>query len=140
MDERDLLYFTPEEITANGIEHFLTPGCGPDGWGFLIITDERFENVTVTFSVREITTEGEHTPGGPDSFGTEPYLSTYMKWDSCMHVYFKEIGEDGYLHLCGVDAFKAHCALLRRLYVKAFEVMGREPQDGEEWQATPEVG
>jgi len=66
----------------------------------------------------------------------ELYLSCYIKWDSCSHFYFGEEDEannpSGYLHICGVEYYKQHIQLLEHLYKRAFEVMGREPLEGEE--------
>ena len=61
----------------------------------------------------------------------QPYLIATIKWDSCSHFDF---GEGGYLHLCGVDAFKDHIKLLEFLYKRAFELMGRNPEPDEEWE------
>ncbi len=52
------------------------------------------------------------------------YLTAYMKWDSCEHFNF---GDKGYLHLCGGGPLKKHCALLKHMYHKSFELMGKEP-------------
>lgn len=63
----------------------------------------------------------------------ERYLSGSVKWDSCSHFNFGDT--DGYLHLCGVRDFRNHVALMEFLYRLAFEAMGREPEDGEKWEA-----
>lgn len=60
----------------------------------------------------------------------EPYIkSALIKWDSCSHFQLK----DDNLHLCGVKDFKDHLSLLKWLYDKAFERMGREPLSDEKW-------
>ena len=71
-------------------------------------------------------------------YDCELYLQAYIKWDSCCHFHFGEkesmendAGVDGYLHLCGVSYIKKHFAIMKRVYEKAFEVMGREPEDNE---------
>ncbi len=66
----------------------------------------------------------------------EAYLHCVIKWDSCAHIRFGEPdgnGRDGYLHLCGVEDFKRHALLMEALYRLAFQRMGREPEDGEQW-------
>lgn len=76
-------------------------------------------------------------PDTKEPYEPELYLSCYIKWDSCSHFYFGEKDEegnpDGYLHLCGVEHYKRQAELLAYLYKRAFEEMGREPLEGEEW-------
>ncbi len=43
----------------------------------------------------------------------------YIKWDGCSHI---ELNES---HLCGAESFKKHIALMRYLYFRASELMGR---------------
>lgn len=89
------------------------------GFGFLIETEDATGYLASLF-VREIT--ATDLDGKPCE--TEAYLSCTIKWDGCSHFNF---GDGGYLHLCGGEYFFLHCALMRRLFEKAFEVMGREP-------------
>lgn len=49
----------------------------------------------------------------------DKYCHGHIKWDGCAHVNQEES------HLCGSDAFKKHMALLRYLYLRASELMGR---------------
>jgi len=134
-------YDDPSTLAARGIEHLDLRG---DGFGFLIETTDGHDSaihpdhvpidaVTCNLSVRAICSRGGRLP--TDDIGSEPYLTAYMKWDSCMHIWFKEVGEEGYLHMCGIEAWTNHVALMERLYNKAFEVMRRVPQSGEEWPA-----
>jgi len=67
-----------------------------------------------------------------EPLGCVEYLECLIKWDSCSHFWFGD--DDSYLHLCGVGNFNNHVKLMRWLYDKAFELMGRKPQDGEEWR------
>ena len=64
----------------------------------------------------------------------ELYLHAYIKQDSCSHFYFGEEEDldngsnvSGYLHLCGATCIKKHFDIMRRVYNKAFEIMGKEP-------------
>lgn len=70
----------------------------------------------------------------------ELYLSCYIKWDSCSHVWFGEKDDkdrqDGYLHICGAEYFKRHCDLMNYLYNLAFDEMGRKPYDDRDIWAT----
>ena len=61
-----------------------------------------------------------------------PDVRAYMKWDSCEHFWFGD--EDGYMHLCGVADLREHIALIKHMYKKSFELMGKEPIGGEEWE------
>jgi len=42
-----------------------------------------------------------------------------IKWDGCSHIYFtgEDAGSTGsYYHLCGIEAWKFHCDILKWLY------------------------
>lgn len=76
---------------------------------------------------------------GEDSFVGNPatsineaqsYMSGTIKWDACAHLTFGALGDEGYIHLCGLSGFQAHAALMRYLYTRAYELMGRQPEDG----------
>lgn len=95
------------------------------------------------FTVVEVVSFNEEGPffrqkdGGEDLTRqpeeAEVYCSGYIQWDGCSHV---EQHED---HLCGACSFKKHIALLKYLYLRASEVMGRGP-DGldEPWNELDE--
>ena len=51
----------------------------------------------------------------------EEYLSGFVKWDGCTEL------DMGQPHWCGPNGYKKHCALLRYIYERAFELMGRKP-------------
>lgn len=42
----------------------------------------------------------------------QPYLTGFIKWDGCSHFYF---GEDGYLHLCGLENIEKLQKVLSKL-------------------------
>jgi len=48
------------------------------------------------------------------------YLTAYIKWDGCSHVWFGDVGEnnkqDGYLHLCGRWCWDKHIQLMSELW------------------------
>lgn len=66
----------------------------------------------------------------PNIEEAQTYLTVSIKWDSCSHFDF---GKEGYIHFCGVSAYKNHCKLLEFLYKRAFELMKRVPEPGEGW-------
>jgi len=71
---------------------------------------------------------GDTTPNISDA---KKYLSGFIKWDGCSEFKFDS-------HLCGAEAFKKHCALLRYIYLRAPELMGRG-HDGLDGQWGDEV-
>lgn len=81
----------------------------------------------VTFKVFSVSAwfpdeNGKYTYDKLEEEYYRPYLSAYIKWDGCSHVDFGEPenkGRDGYLHLCGVDAWKEHVGLMEWLYKEA---------------------
>ena len=100
------------------------------------ITDHT--NYYCDMAVREIASWVEGDDGVYDvPCDYEDYLECSIKWDSCSHFRFGEVGEDGtrdaYLHICGVDYYKKHVALMEKLYNLAFKTMGREPMESEVW-------
>ncbi len=56
-----------------------------------------------------------------DTAGADLYVSGYIKWDGCSQM---DWGPEC-SHFCGADAFKKHIALLKHLYLRAPELMGR---------------
>jgi hypothetical protein len=61
----------------------------------------------------------------------EVYLDGFIKWDGCTEL------DMGKPHWCGPDGYIAHIELLRYLYRRAYELMGREPWLP--WKETPET-
>jgi len=65
----------------------------------------------------------------------ESYLKAWIKWDGCSHVNFanEETEEPGYpygyIHMCGSYAFINHVNLLRYIFGKSMELMGRQDED-----------
>lgn len=53
----------------------------------------------------------------------ESYLDGWVKWDGCSEL------NQGKPHWCGPNDFKHHMALLKYIYLRAFELMGREPEE-----------
>lgn len=120
----------------------------PFGTGFgFVVTPKGISDFCVDVDVLYVTSRG-----GTDQLGvmaplevsadTEPYLDAHMKWDGCMHFWFKHGDEDGYYHWCGVNDLLLHTELIRYLHRMAYEWMGRSPQPGETWpvavtEATP---
>jgi hypothetical protein len=60
--------------------------------------------------------------------GVEPYLNGSVKWDGCTEL------DMGCPHWCGPDGYAKHILLLQHIYRRAFELMGREPE--EDWALT----
>jgi hypothetical protein len=91
------------------------------------ITDLQAAYLNVT--VKEVngwTDEDCQTP-----YETELYLKAMLKWDRCCHVHFGEEENPGYLHLCGLDSWKNHVALMEWIYRLGTELISRD--DGEGW-------
>jgi hypothetical protein len=57
--------------------------------------------------------------------GAESFLDCTIKWDGCSHLELHET------HFCGPGCWQDLADLLRHLWVRAFELMGREPE--EDW-------
>lgn len=90
----------------------------------------------VKVSVMEITawpaelSEYEKSAGITTGWSTEEYLEAVVKWDGCCHVWF---ADDGYVHICGVQAWKHHCALMEWIYKTAFALI-EDAADDERWE------
>lgn len=60
---------------------------------------------------------------GEDFEEAEQYLCGFVKWDGCSQF------ELGSKHLCGPYEYAQHARLLRYIFFRAHELMGREPED-----------
>lgn len=71
--------------------------------------------------------------GGPDWVEeiekAEPYLKGFVKWDGCTELDMDQP------HWCGASGYVLHCALLKHIWHKAFQLMNRE--EPEEWNELP---
>ncbi|BCO16341.1 hypothetical protein_gp288 [Bacillus phage vB_BceM_WH1] len=84
----------------------------------------------VDFDVEEVVAWG----GNDDYYTysqTEHYLECTIKWDSCCHYHF---GNEGYIHMCGAEAYYMHFALLTALYDIAPNYMEMVDELDEEWE------
>lgn len=91
---------------------------------------EVYEVVAVSDEGREFRARALAEEFTANISGADMYCYGHIKWDGCSHVHQEEA------HLCGADAFKKHMALLRYLYVRAGELMGREKGELDEpWGA-----
>jgi hypothetical protein len=63
---------------------------------------------------KESTQSGDFSENGLED--AQPYLTGFIKWDGCSHFYF---GDDGYLHLCGLDEIEKLGVVLERLKTRA---------------------
>lgn len=77
----------------------------------------RDENAEPVFAHRE----WKSLPGDSvtDVSEAEVYCEGYVKWDGCAEL------DQGAPHWCGPDDFVRHCVLLKHIYLRAFELMGR---------------
>jgi len=66
--------------------------------------------------------------------GTPKYLDGFVKWDGCSQFIFEQ-GE--YQHLCGADSYHQHIQLLRYIWRRAFDLMGRD--EAESFAASGEI-
>jgi hypothetical protein len=85
--------------------------------------------------------------GGWDTKSNTPvmlddYMSFYIKWDGCSHVWFGEPEDpddphdsprDGYLHLCGKHCWQDHIRVLNHLWDLACDHKVVKPYSGESW-------
>lgn len=62
----------------------------------------------------------------------EPYLTGDMRWDGQAYMVWNES------NLYGSSDFQSHVDLLHYLYVRSFELMGREPED--RWEEAETAG
>lgn len=53
----------------------------------------------------------------------DPYLSGFVKWDGCSEFNL------GHQHFCGPHLYAQHARLLRYIFFRAHELMGRGPED-----------
>jgi len=94
-----------------------------DHWADVVVYEivGRDENNKALFNNKEAVSE----PDVESHAEAEPVLTGFVKWDGCSQF------DMGNQHLCGADSFTKHIALLRHIYHRAFELMGREMYD--EW-------
>lgn len=83
----------------------------------------------VDFDVVAITSWEDDQGKEPIDF--EPYLKGCIKWDACSHVWFGD--KDGYLHLCGLNEWKKHIAVMEWIYKTISEKMGKDFDKSERW-------
>jgi len=58
-----------------------------------------------------------------DFEAADPYLTGFVKWDGCSEFAL------GQVHFCGPFFYVQHATLLRYIFFRAHELMGREPED-----------
>lgn len=101
-----------------------------DDYAEFIVEVSKSESHFVDFNVY---TNVKWGMGDPEPFEKDDYLGCSIKWDGCSHFHFGEEedrGRDGYLHICGLHSYYEHVKLMEFLYEKAFELMEKEPLDG----------
>lgn len=94
-------------------------------FGFRLVweVNNYLANVRV-YSLREIDEDNQH----PDYLGScEAYLTGFVKWDGCTEL------DMGCPHWCGPEQYVLHGNLLKHIYHRAFELMGRTPDEA--WPA-----
>lgn len=98
-----------------------------DVWGFRIAwhASPSWVDFTVCAVVPAVavTFGGDEVPRAADTT-TRDYCRGYVKWDGCMQLDVSE-------HLCGPAGLVKHIALLRYLWYRAHELMGRNPPTGQ---------
>lgn len=52
----------------------------------------------------------------------DEYLEGFVKWDGCTEL------NQGQPHWCGPHGYKKHIAILKYIYQRAHQLMGREPE------------
>ena len=110
------------------IEHF-------DDIGFTVIT-ETPSSAFLDFKVYEIIHTDESgkrfyeekdavsvLPGTDDLDRAITYVNGFIKFDGCSHFYFGDPDNEGYIHLCGGDAYERHHKIIDMLYDMAKETI-----------------
>lgn len=83
---------------------------------FVVTVTEKAEHY-VKLDARRVTAWEADSDAVAD---TEPYLSASVKWDGGSHVEFDSGGDvGGYMHLCGVSAWRDHCQMMEWLFKTA---------------------
>lgn len=108
-------------VKINDYDHLL----GEDGFGFLVkFKDDEYAINCDVFEVVGIPQPSDGT------VMVNEYLGCSIKWDGCSHFWFGEKGKsenlprDSYLHLCGEESFKKHCAIILELFRICKEKLG----------------
>lgn len=65
---------------------------------------------------------------------SEIYLTGYIKWDGCSHIWFgdedNEGRQNGYVHLCGLPFWERHSKMMTNLYDYAKKnILGPEGEE-----------
>jgi hypothetical protein len=114
---------TENNSTPQSHDEAPIPGVGSSVWfgsekdpmkWFRLTVTERSSH-TISGTVEEVTAWNMDNTAADFAL----YLTFYMKWDGCCHVWFgeKEDGkQDGYLHLCGANCWEKHIFLMAELY------------------------
>lgn len=97
-----------------------------DEWIHFVLDITEVEDHYAKYELREVVSwTADNEP-----IETEEYLDGYIKWDGCSHV---NIGDDGYLHLCGADYWKRHCKVMEWVYKEVSKLIERFEED-EVWE------
>lgn len=93
----------------------------PHGYEFEIYEQVGWDNNEETnkydiplYERKGATGDGDFSTNGLED--AQPYLTGFVKWDGCSHFYF---GDDGYLHLCGIERIEQLRIVLQRLIDRA---------------------
>lgn len=88
---------------------------GEHGYTEFILRVTKQEEHCIELELYEV--ESWDSYNTPDK--TSLYLSLSIKWDGCSHLRFGEPENIGYIHLCGANAWKKHCAAMEWVYKEA---------------------
>ena len=86
-----------------------------DGYINYLIETDKDKEYNLSFKIYQViswTGEKNNDPGD-----IELFISGFIKWDGCSHLYFGD--GDGYLHLCGKAYFKELKEVLDAVWEKA---------------------
>lgn len=96
-----------------------------DGFGFEVAW--RYNPHATEFEVRELDVSGDGTTDGRVSEpGPDIYLGGFVRGDGCAEILMRDP-----VHWCGWKDWRKHMQLLGHLFITAFDLMGREPEDAE---------
>ena len=108
-------------VDEDGLFGFLVVWSVQNDWANVKVCEVTAEDGDAPLFLRAGWRNSQETVRTPEH--AESYLTGYIKWDGCAEL------DQGCPHWCGVEGFVRHVRLLRYLYHRAYELMGRSPED-----------
>lgn len=92
---------------------------------YFVLNITEVDSRYASFELEEVESWG----GELDDLETSLYLKGSIKWDGCSRL---EIGDNGYLHLCGVELWKRHCRVMEWVYKEVSKLI-KDFEEDEVW-------